>query len=193
MTLYAPFREGHPFNELADKLRRDVSRLVFEMQIEPRYRALEPDSRVEVVMAGLTTALIGNCFAMIHENAREPFLDLIKDYLSQAAISAPRFFPTTNPGPHPMTADANVQAMKPIRATEAMIAAACVAYSAALGNRYPSLVGTAGTMIAYADMAIAIQAALSALPPARVDEAMVEQVRSMLTRLTPTGARYAPL
>lgn len=85
MAQYEPFREGDDFDELADRLRRDVAGLVLKLQDNLVYRRLSLDRQVEVVMAGLTTGLVGCLFSMTHKYSHNDLVELITDYIPQAA------------------------------------------------------------------------------------------------------------
>jgi hypothetical protein len=82
---FEPFPEGDDFNELSDRLRRDVSGLVLLLQSSRVYESLSPTEQIECVMAGLTTALVGTTFAMVERKSQKEVLKAIKSYLPQAA------------------------------------------------------------------------------------------------------------
>jgi hypothetical protein len=82
---YEPFPEGDDFNELADRLRRDVAGVVLILQSSAVYQALTPVEQIEVVMAGLTTATVGCCFAMVENKGQREVMRAIRSYLKQAA------------------------------------------------------------------------------------------------------------
>lgn len=98
---YEPFPEGDDFNELADQLRRDVSGVVLILQASAVYQALTPVEQIEVVMAGLTTATVGCCFAMVENKGQREVMRAIRSYLKQAADHSNEILsarPTTSKG-----------------------------------------------------------------------------------------------
>jgi len=79
-----PFDDGSDFNQLADRLRRDVAAIVLRLQEDVLYSALSPTEQIECVLAGITTGLVGVCFAQVHDDGRGEVMKAIKAYLPHA-------------------------------------------------------------------------------------------------------------
>jgi len=88
MAEFEPYDVDDPFNVLADRLRRDVAAVVLKMQDTPAYRRMTATQQIEVVVAGLTTAVVGCGYAMIRDDCRPALIDAIRNYLPLAAANS---------------------------------------------------------------------------------------------------------
>jgi hypothetical protein len=91
-TARPAFDPSDAFDAMAESVRRQVCDVAIGMFNVAIFRDLPPDRRVECLMAGLATGMIGVLFAQVdpeHRNAgRDALMEVLVDYLPQARQNA---------------------------------------------------------------------------------------------------------
>lgn len=83
-----PFDGSDPYERVADVFRREVCEIARKATQNKDYQRLSPVKQVECFMAGVTTGLIGVCFAYIENAGRDEMMAAIEEYLPQARMQA---------------------------------------------------------------------------------------------------------
>lgn len=84
----APFDPGDAFDAMADRFRREVADIALRAEKTTIFREMPTDRQVACFMAGVTTGLVGVCFAFVDREGRDPIVRALADYLPQAAENA---------------------------------------------------------------------------------------------------------
>lgn len=85
---HEPFDPSDPADLLADTFRREVAAMAQRIFDKEAFRGLTPIQQVESFMAGVTTGLVGVCFAHVEEAGHNGMMDVIAKYLPIAREQA---------------------------------------------------------------------------------------------------------
>ena len=87
-----PFDKTDPYERMADRFRKQVAEMATKAMTDDDYLSLTPDEQLESFMAGITTGLIGVCFAHIRPGGRDEMIKAIAAYLPQARLQVEGIF-----------------------------------------------------------------------------------------------------
>lgn len=83
-----PFDPGDAFDSAADLFRRQVAEIALAAMDAKPMKGLPGHRKVEAMVAGVLTGLIGSCFSYVSSKDRKAIMEFIESYLPQAKQTA---------------------------------------------------------------------------------------------------------
>lgn len=83
-----PFDPGDPFDAMTDSFRTQVAQMILDADKAAIFRDLSEVEKLQCIMSGTLTGLMGCCFAYIEPEGRDAIIEAIRDFIPMAAANA---------------------------------------------------------------------------------------------------------